>query len=132
MISWVEIPTVEFERAVKFYSDILQIDIQVYDLLGEKYGHIPNLIGIGCVLIYREGYLPKNGPIIFFKVDDITSTLDIVDEAGGEVLQKKTIIKLQQEDGSMIIPKTLIDNKEGYYARFKDSEGNEMALHSNG
>lgn len=33
LISWVEIPSVEIERAASFYSLVLKIDLQVMDLV---------------------------------------------------------------------------------------------------
>ncbi len=51
LISWVEIPTTNFERAVEFYKSVLKIDLQSLDFGEEKMACFPN--GEGAISIFR-------------------------------------------------------------------------------
>ena len=88
---------------------------------------------------YKNVYLPTKkfneeqiGPILFFDANaGMTDIIENVEEHGGKVLLKKTLIRNVSVDGSFIIPKTLIDGKMGYFAYIMDSEGNKLGLYSN-
>ena len=41
VITWFDIPTADFDRAVKFYSDILGREVRVSEHLGQKLGFFP-------------------------------------------------------------------------------------------
>lgn len=36
LITWVDIPAVDFDRAVKFYSNLLKLDLEIFDCAEEK------------------------------------------------------------------------------------------------
>jgi len=76
----------------------------------------PNARGAGGSLIKNEKfYKPStNGTLIYFSTAEITYELGKVEDAGGVVLQEKT----------------LISKDIGYMALFLDIEGNRIALHS--
>ena len=76
----------------------------------------PQARGAGGSLVQNEAhYNPSdNGTLIYFSSDEITKELKRVKEAGGSVLQEKTLIR----------------DDIGYMALFLDSEGNRIALHS--
>ena len=42
LISWVEIPATDIERAAKFYGNVLNLEIQVMDFGKEKMACFPN------------------------------------------------------------------------------------------
>ncbi len=42
LVSWVEIPAVDFERAVRFYNTILGIELQVIDCETKKMACFPS------------------------------------------------------------------------------------------
>ena len=131
IISWFEILANDLDRAVKFYSDVFKISIKLINLMHVNYGVFPQSEGVGGVIVKRDNLKPGLGTVLYFYTDDINQTLERIRRAGGKVVQKKTLIKLQNLDGSFTISNTLIDKKIGYYALFYDSEGNLMALHSN-
>ncbi|PWI64543.1 hypothetical protein PCL_09556 [Purpureocillium lilacinum] len=56
----------------------------------------------------------KFGPHAVFEVDDVTTTLNLVDKHGGETCVEKTSMGLDM----------------GFIARFVDTEGNLMGLYS--
>lgn len=115
LISWVEIPTNDFERAVNFYSKVLKAALNVQDFGNEKMACFPS--GEGAV-IYEPNYKPSaNGVIVSLQVaDDIDSTLIRIEANGGKVLRAKTKIEAEGK---------------GYFALFTDSEGNRLGLYEN-
>ena len=116
-ISIFEIPATDINRAVKFYQALLAIDIQIIDMQGMQMGLLPSEgQAVYGVITQGEGYEPSaSGVLIHLNGgDDLQPMLDKVTKNGGEV----------------ILPKTLIDEENGYFALFLDTEGNRMGLHS--
>lgn len=115
LISWVEIPSVDFKRAVTFYSNVLGIEFQVFDYAEEKMACFPS--GEGAIF-FSKGYKPsKDGVIVSLNTeDDLDETVKRVELNGGEI----------------VIPKTKIEAEgRGYFATFIDSEGNKLGLYGN-
>jgi uncharacterized protein len=131
IVTWFEIPAKDLDRAINFYQKVLRLTIQKTDMMGIPYGLIVRPANtIGGVIVQRD--VPSTeATVLFFYTHDITSTLERILALGGEVVMPKTILKLQQESGGTVIANSFIDNQTGYIAKFKDSEGNIMALHSN-
>lgn len=121
MVGWFEIPVIDMDRAKKFYETVFQIEIQVQDFHGILMGWFPfaeDKIGASGSLVKHEDYEPSDskGVLIYFSAADISTELHRVEEAGGQVLQART----------------LISEDVGYMGLFLDSEGNRIALHSRG
>ncbi len=123
MISWFEIPVTNMDRAKKFYEKVFHIEISVQDFNGVKMGWFPpaeDVTAIGCngSLVENENYIPSatHGALVYFnsRTGDCTDELNRIEEAGGSILQKKT----------------LISEDIGYMALFLDSEGNRVALYN--
>lgn len=113
LISWVEIPATDINRAVNFYNAILKLSLEVLDFGKEKMACFPGDEG---AISYAEGFTPsKNGVLVSFSAgSDLDNVLNRVVENGGEV----------------IIPKTKIEAEgRGYFATFTDSEGNRLGLY---
>jgi len=112
MISWVEIPTSDFTRAVEFYNKVFQLALKPEDYGNEKMACLPG--GEGAI-IYSKGYLPsENGVLVSFTVpDSIDDTLKRIHQNGGKVIQQKDEIG----DG------------KGFFAVVSDSEANKIGLH---
>jgi predicted enzyme related to lactoylglutathione lyase len=118
-ITWFEIPVTDFERAKKFYSTIYDYDmpdiqlgpVRMGFLLYEQQQH-----RVGGAICFGDGYVPsKQGTLPYLNGgSDLSVVLNRVEGAGG----------------SIVIPKTFISEQHGYFARFIDSEGNLVALHS--
>lgn len=119
VINWFEIPTKDFDRACKFYGQVLNDSVQVIPEApgGLKMGFLPGSQpeSVGGALVQGEGYIPSTeGSVVYLNGgDDLSLPLNRVEEAGGKVL----------------VPKTLI-GENGFIAHFLDSEGNRVALHS--
>ncbi len=113
LISWVEIPTVDFQRAINFYNSVLKLKMQPEDYGKEKMAYFPT--GEGAIT-YAPKFKPsENGTMASFTVPDS------IDE---------TIIRIEQNGGKTLQSKTRIDAEgKGYFAVFLDSEGNKVGLH---
>lgn len=113
IVSWVEIPATDIERAVKFYNKVLKLELQVMDFGSEKMACFPS--GEGAIS-QAPGFNPsKNGILVsFFSEIGLDTVLKIVTESGGEVIQSKT--KIEHEG-------------RGYFAIIIDTEGNKVGLY---
>lgn len=117
-LNWFEIPVTDFDRAKTFYETILGESLQVMEAMGMKMAFLPadfNNGEIGGGLVVGEGYTPStHGSIVYLNGgDDLNVILDKVEAAGG----------------SVSLPKTAI-GENGFMAKFMDSEGNLVGLHS--
>jgi len=115
-ISWFELPSNNFQRAVKFYTEVLNAELQPMDMPGSKMAFFPTTDnGVGGCVISTEGHTPSmSGSLVYLNGgDDLAEPLSRVESAGGEVLMPKTNI-----------------GEHGHVAIFKDSEGNRVAFHS--
>lgn len=113
LVAWVEIPTVNFERAVDFYSKVFKMDLKAIDWGTEKMACFPG--GEGAV-IFAKGYSPSaNGLMVSINVADSI---------------EKTIGRIKENGGSVVHPKTKIEAEDrGYFAVFTDCEGNRVGLY---
>ncbi|WP_160717067.1 VOC family protein [Chitinophaga solisilvae] len=117
LISIVEIPTTSFARAVRFYQSVLAVDIQEIDMQGTQMGLFPGGADtVNVALVNGTDYKPSDqGTLVYFN--------------GGEDLQA-ILDKIEVNGGKVLVPKTLIDAENGFYAMFTDSEGNRIGLHA--
>lgn len=116
-ISIFEIPARDIKRAINFYEAILDIDIEQMEMPGMEMGILPyeNQEVIG-VIVKGEGYEPSTkGVTIYIN--------------GGDDLQI-ILEKVEQNGGSILVPKTAHADESGFFALFIDTEGNKMGLHS--
>lgn len=116
-VSIIEIPTVDFPRAVKFYQAILNIHIEEIDMQGTQMGLFPSDGEVVSVaLIKGDQYIPTtDGTIVYLNAgDDLRPVLD----------------KIAPNGGNIVVPKTEIDPEIGFFAMFIDTEGNKLGLHS--
>ena len=115
MISWIEIPVTDLERATTFYAEVFGFEFEREDI-GD--GNPKSLFGAGSgisgALAWGPDWAPsRDGVILYFEGgDDLQKVLDRVVAAGGEVVE----------------PKQTVDATSGYWARFRDSEGNVVGL----
>jgi uncharacterized protein len=113
LISWVEIPATDIERAVNFYNKVLNLRLKVMDFGTEKMACFPN--GEGAIS-QAPGFKPsRNGALVSFKAPkDLNSVLELISEHGGEIIQSKTKIEAEGR---------------GFFAIFADTEGNKVGLY---
>lgn len=118
LIKFVEIPSVDFVRAVKFYEVVLGIKLNVCDgCETEKMAFFPDFSTEPSVAIsWTSDFHPsKDGVLIHFTVESIEPTLALINVNGGKTIRPKTKI---EADGM------------GYFAQFCDSEGNTLGLYA--
>ncbi len=115
-VSWFEIPVSDIDRAAKFYSSILGVEMNRMEWEGAKMAFFPG--GQDVVhgaLVKAQEYVPSDkGTIVYLNGSpDLNEVLNKVEKAGGTVLKPKFNI-----------------GEHGFIAYFKDPEGNRVALHS--
>ncbi|WP_298897254.1 VOC family protein [uncultured Psychroserpens sp.] len=116
-ISIFEIPATDISRAINFYKEILEVEIEKLDFPEMEMGLLPYQDQmVTGVIMKGEGYEPSvNGVTIYLNGgDNLQTILDKVEEHGGKIM----------------IPKTPHADESGYFAIFHDSEGNKIGLHS--
>jgi predicted enzyme related to lactoylglutathione lyase len=117
VINWFEIPVADFERAKKFYGEILNGTLHTEKMGDHLMGFLPmEGEGVGGAIVHGEGYTPSSdGTVVYLNGgDDLGVILSRVEPSGGKIL----------------VPKTKITEEIGYFAIFLDTEGNKIALHS--
>lgn len=116
-INWFEIPVKDFERAKKFYSNVLSGEIKDMHMDDAKYGFLPfdENDGVGGAIVKSDFAVPS--------VAGCTVYLN-----GGDDLQH-SLSRVETSGGKIVMPKTSI-GEEGFIAQFFDTEGNKIALHS--
>jgi predicted enzyme related to lactoylglutathione lyase len=117
IISWFEIPSTDFERAVRFYETVLGTELR-----RENVGDQP--IGIfqytepatgGCVIHSPTAKPSTDGVVVYLNAQpNVDAVLARVEKAGGKV--QGPVIELPQDIG--------------YIGFFTDTEGNRIGLHS--
>jgi len=120
-ISWFEIPSIDIERASKFYEAVFLVKLNPLDMSNIKMRMFPiddPMVGIGGAIVNSDGFhIPSasEGPLIYLNGNpDVQLVLDRVEAAGGKIM----------------VPKTEISPEYGYMAVFLDTEGNRIGLHS--
>ncbi|MEM7349087.1 MAG: VOC family protein, partial [Chloroflexota bacterium] len=115
-INWFELPSTNFERAVKFYNEVTGSDLQKMDGDGFVMAFFPTKDnGVGGCVVHGNGSQPSaEGTLVYLNGgDDLAVPLGRVEAAGGQVLMPKTSI-----------------GENGYMAIIMDTEGNRVAFHS--
>ena len=121
IINWFEISVSDMARAKKFYETVFAVQLHEMEMMGFKMAMFPseNMSGkVSGSLVQGPHYTPScDGAKIYFNGNpDLADALSRVEGAGGKIT----------------MPKTKIGDDVGYMAFFIDSEGNLVALHSNG
>lgn len=131
-IIWFEIPVTNMDRAVRFYSAMLNIGIERRNWLDQEFGMMrKEEIGIGGVLVKKSNISPGIGIALFFQVNVISDAIEAALNNGGKLITPKTLLKQTDEKGNRTIGQNAIDNKTGYFAELLDSEGNNVSLYAN-
>lgn len=114
IISWIEIPVIDFERAKAFYSAIFDCEIYEQEFNNLTIGFIQSQqLNLPCSIIRGEGYKPSaEGIRIYLKCENIDNFLKLVTKAGGKISEEKK----------------LITEEIGQIASFFDTEGNKLFL----
>jgi predicted enzyme related to lactoylglutathione lyase len=116
VVTWVEIPAADFERAANFYRAVIGPRFNVGEFMGAPHGFLNNEeTNHGGAVIPNRNPSLYVGPIIYIGVDNLDGSLKQASAMGGEVL----------------LPKTNI-GPDGAIAVIRDTEGNRIGLHVEG
>ncbi|MEO0565409.1 MAG: VOC family protein [Chloroflexota bacterium] len=116
IVNWFELPSTDFDRAVKFYSTILDIEMPTREFNGVPNGFFP-YVGEGATgaVVHSPDYTPRaDGPVVYLNGESLArmdAILNRIPQAGGQVLLTKTDI-----------------GEPGHIALFLDSERNRVGL----
>ena len=119
-LNWFEIPVSDAARAKKFYESILDVSMHATQIMGLEMVLFPpggdRNNRVSGALIKSPYHEPSmHGTVVYLNANpSIQDVQDRIEPAGGEV----------------IIPRTRIDDENGYMALFQDTEGNRVALHA--
>lgn len=116
-VNWFEIPAADFERAIRFYEQVMACEL-VRSTMGEAVmAMFPTAgSGVGGCLVSHPAMKPSpEGTCVYLNAGkDLAPALSRVASAGG----------------SIVLPRTKISDEIGYFAVFIDSEGNRVGMHS--
>ena len=111
ILSWFEIPVLDFNRAMQFYQNVMEIKIQELEFAGIQHSYG----GVNGAIVKGEGEPSNKGTLLYFNGgEDLNKYLKNVEKQGGEILKEKT----------------LISDDIGYFALFLDTEGNRLGIWS--
>ncbi len=121
VINWFEIPVAAFDRARRFYEAILDIEMPTDEMHGLNMAYFPTPDTYGFTsgaLVQGSGYHPSgHGALVYINAGNkLAKILARVVPAGGEIATQPF------EIGKGI----------GQMAVIRDTEGNRVALHSQG
>lgn len=114
-ILWFDIPTLDFDRALKFYNEILGEEVRVQDYEGQKLGFFPmdkeGEVGGDLVPPSKDHVPSKDGQRVYLnctgKLDEVIGR---VESAGGKIIAQKFEIP------------------DAFIAVIEDTEGNIVGL----
>jgi len=115
MIAWIEIPVIDLERATAFYADVFRLTFEREDIGdGNPKSLFPASSGISGALSQGPDWTPSRDGVLLYLSggDDLQVVLDRVVAAGGSVAE----------------PQQAVDATSGFWARFRDTEGNILGL----
>jgi predicted enzyme related to lactoylglutathione lyase len=119
LISWVSIPSIDFDRAVKFYSELTGKTLNAMGEGDQRMAtSVPNtdewkmVVGFGVTgdSTIKPG---SSGLRVYIVSDDLDGWLSRVENAGGKILTPKSEM-----------------GEYGFWALIEDTEGNHIGLHS--
>ena len=115
-VVWFDLPVADLERAGRFYSAVLGIEVTQESAGNFKFAvleHGPQ--GNGGCLVPKANEVSATGILVYMNVDGrIRDAIKQAEKHGGRVVEKITGI-----------------GPHGFRAVILDSEGNRIALHSN-
>jgi uncharacterized protein len=117
-VVWCDIPVLDLDRAIGFYSAVLGAPIQKQECEGTNFAVLPRAgedAVSGCLTPAREGSQPsQQGALVYLNCQGrLDQAIAAVKSKGGRVLETKRQI-----------------GPYGFRAIVLDSEGNRIALHS--
>lgn len=129
--SWVEIPSTDFDRAVEFYSTVLDREVEVYEPESEKLDNgragmfDTDEQEVGGMIVEIEEFTTEGGATIPYEPAS-DSGLMVYLTVDGEL--DDALARAESAGGEVLIPKEPIPDMDTHYAIITDSEGNRVGL----
>ena len=115
-VVWCDIPVVDLDRAIRFYSAVLGAEVTRQEYPGSVIGVLPHEGSdvSGCLYASSDNRPSREGPLVYLSAEGrLDEAIAAVEPNGGTVLQPRHPI-----------------GPYGHRAVVLDSEGNRLALHS--
>ena len=114
---WFDIPVTDLERAVRFYRAVLAIKVDVMNFGDTPFAVFEHDQGNGgCLVVAPEQISRDGGVLVYLNVNGrLREAADLAGRHGGSVVEPPHVI-----------------GPHGSRAIIRDSEGNRIALHSQG
>jgi len=87
LIAFFEIPAENFERAVKFYESVLNVQLYAMDCDTEKMAFFPEENGVcpGSISWAKDFCPSKDGVLISLHVENMETTMAVIESNGGKI-----------------------------------------------
>jgi predicted enzyme related to lactoylglutathione lyase len=115
-ICWADIPVLDLDRAIRFYSAVLGTKVMKESGPGFEFGLLPHTQNnvSGCLCRMDDSRPSEHGPLLYLSVEGrLDAAIRAARESGGRVVKDKQQI-----------------GPHGHRAVIVDTEGNRIALHS--
>jgi predicted enzyme related to lactoylglutathione lyase len=113
---WVDIPVIDLDRAIQFYSALFATPVQKISEHGCEFGLLPHEEDnvSGCLTVMEHRKPSQDGLLVYLNVEGrLAQALEEVSKNGGKILKGKEQI-----------------GPYGHRAIICDTEGNAVALYS--
>ena len=114
-IVWVDMPVLNLDRAIAFYSAILGNEVKKESFQDCAFGLLPHAQTnvSGCLVEMDESHISQKGPLLYFNANGrIEEAIELTTQLGGEILEP---LMDMGEHGKRVV--------------IAYSEGNRIALH---
>ncbi len=117
-VVWFEIPSVDFERATRFYETIFDAKFGLQTVETTKLGVFPYdpMKGVSGAIVHSPNQKPGTGGALVYL--NCNGRLDAV--AG----------RVKEAGGSLVSPRVDLPNNLGSFYLMRDTEGNVVGLHA--
>ena len=128
---WIEILVTDIDRAIAFYENVLEEQLEKNDLFGRKMAFFnKETSGFSGTLVQVPAKTLSNNIRLFFKVNIMYEALRKVTTYGGIIVKTPELLKQKSTSGLNLIGANLLDGEVGYICEVEDSEGNKIFLYS--
>lgn len=113
---WIDIPVINLDRAIGFYQQLLNAEVQKIAEHGFEFGLLPHVQDnvSGCLAIMPDRQPSQQGPLVYLNAEGrLKEALQAVESNGGKILNEIEQI-----------------GPYGHRVIILDSEGNAIALYS--
>ncbi|MBI3411630.1 MAG: VOC family protein [Planctomycetes bacterium] len=115
-VCWADIPVLDLDRAIRFYSTVLGAKVAKESGPGFQFGLLPHSQNnaSGCLCQTADNRPSEQGPLVYLSVEGrLDDAIKAARTSGGRIIQDKHPI-----------------GPHGHRAVIVDTEGNRVALHS--